>query len=115
MKFMKKLKTYDIEYIVKNILTILMFINIILVTIILSASLTETASITFIESGIYKLPDILLWPISIITYIVTIIYFVAAIKSKKEKFSKLLLAITSLFSNVMSIGLLAIWLSQYFE
>lgn len=112
---MKKLRNYDVENTVRNTLIVLMLINAIVLTTFLSTYMVEEASLTFINSTIYKLSDILLWPLGIITYIVTIIYFVAAIKSKKEKFFKIMLAITSLFSNILTISLIAIWITKIYN
>ena len=70
---MKKLRNYDVENTVRNTLIVLMLINAIVLTTFLSTYMVEEASLTFINSTIYKLSDILLWPLGIITYIVTIV------------------------------------------
>lgn len=110
---MKKLKTYDIENIVRNTLIILMFINILCVTILLTVRYGDDCAALY-ESGFANISNIIVWPLGIITYVVTIIYFVAAFKSKNDKFFKIMFAFTSLFTNIMSVMLLSIGILKLF-
>lgn len=114
-KIMKKLKTYDIENIVRNTLLTLMFLNIIMITCILSHLIYLDSETIFLSDTIVcGYFDVMLWPLSIITYIFSIVYLVAAIKTKNDKFFKITFAILSFFVNAMSSALLAMGLGLLF-
>ncbi len=104
-KLMKRLKTYDIENIVRNTLLILMFVNFICIILLLAPVYGEDC-VALSLAGLDNFSSDMTWPLGITTYVVTIIYFVAAFKSKNDKFFKIMFAFTSLFINIMSFMLL---------
>jgi hypothetical protein len=114
VKNMKKLLKYDVENAIKIVLIILTFVNLIWVLIHFTYNIYDDGNISYINNFLLKINDILLI-MDIAMYIVTIVYIVAAIKSKKELLLKLSLALFSLLTNMISITLIVNLFSIIFK
>ena len=105
----------NIDIFIRNILIILMLINLVILTLNYTNAVYSNGSTDNLQSVLNIVNGSIMWINSILLYIFSVLYIIVAVQSKKEMVIKIAFSLVAVLTNIMTMVFLVNGFASIFK